>query len=97
MMKDTMSKFNIKNRVAIITGGAGLLGIQHARAIADAGGIPILWDINDGKCSNAASMIANDYGVSSFGMPVDITNYDNIMDSFNNVLNKSADVAIYDK
>ena len=30
----------------LITGGAGLLGVQHAEAIAEVGGIPILWDIN---------------------------------------------------
>jgi NAD(P)-dependent dehydrogenase (short-subunit alcohol dehydrogenase family) len=42
-----MSKeaFDLSGRVAIITGGAGLLGIAHARAIHDAGGIPVLLDI----------------------------------------------------
>ncbi len=37
--------FDITGRVAIITGGTGLLGQQHAQAIAGAGGIPILADI----------------------------------------------------
>ena len=41
------TKFSLKNKVAVITGGAGLLGVQHAKAIAEAGGIPILWDINN--------------------------------------------------
>jgi NAD(P)-dependent dehydrogenase (short-subunit alcohol dehydrogenase family) len=46
-MKNSLKKFSLKNRVAIITGGAGLLGVQHAEAIAEAGGIPVLWDINN--------------------------------------------------
>lgn len=37
--------FELSGRVAIITGGAGLLGISHARAIHSAGGIPVLLDI----------------------------------------------------
>ena len=48
-------KFSLRGRVAIITGGAGLLGIQHAEAIAEAGGIPILWDINAEASSKEAS------------------------------------------
>jgi len=36
--------FDLTGRVAIITGGAGLLGRQHAEAIAAFGGIPIILD-----------------------------------------------------
>jgi NAD(P)-dependent dehydrogenase (short-subunit alcohol dehydrogenase family) len=39
------SQFDLSGRVAIITGGAGLLGLSHARAIHAAGGIPILLDV----------------------------------------------------
>jgi len=38
------SPFDLTDRVAVITGGGGLLGRQHAAAIASAGGIPVLWD-----------------------------------------------------
>jgi len=41
-----VEKFKLNNKVAIITGGAGLLGIQHAEAVAEAGGLPILVDID---------------------------------------------------
>lgn len=37
--------FDLTGRVALITGGAGLLGVSHARAIHQAGGIPILLDV----------------------------------------------------
>jgi NAD(P)-dependent dehydrogenase (short-subunit alcohol dehydrogenase family) len=44
--------FDLTGKVAIITGGAGLLGQQHAQAISDAGGTPILWDIVKPKGHN---------------------------------------------
>lgn len=37
--------FDLSGRVAVITGGMGLLGLSHARAIHGAGGIPVLLDI----------------------------------------------------
>lgn len=41
----TTDPFDISGRIAIITGGTGLLGISHARAIHEIGGIPVLLDI----------------------------------------------------
>lgn len=70
---DTLQKFRLDQRVAIITGGAGLLGLQHARAIADAGGIPILWDINGPAAIAQAQGIKERYPVDCQGLEVDIT------------------------
>ena len=36
-----MDNFNLKEKIVIITGGAGLLGEKHAEAVAEIGGIPI--------------------------------------------------------
>jgi NAD(P)-dependent dehydrogenase (short-subunit alcohol dehydrogenase family) len=41
-----LDKFKIQNKVCVITGGGGLLGFQHARAILEGGGIPVLLDIS---------------------------------------------------
>ncbi len=45
MNKEMMERFSLKDRVIVITGGAGLLGKKHAEAVAEAGGIPVLLDI----------------------------------------------------
>jgi len=86
-MKNSLKKFSLENRVAIITGGAGLLGVQHAEAIAEAGGIPVLWDINK-DVSKVAAKISRDYKVPSLGMIVDITNHESIEKIFYQVLDK---------
>ena len=49
MKKKLKNIFEIKNKVVVITGAAGLLGKMHAEAVAAYGGIPILIDINSKK------------------------------------------------
>lgn len=49
--------FNLDNQVAVITGGAGLLGVKHAEAIAEAGGLPILVDIDKERLALAGQSL----------------------------------------
>lgn len=58
---NTMSKFEIINRVIIITGGAGFLGRKHAEAILDGGGIPVLIDISQEKLGRAKEELLKEY------------------------------------
>ena len=48
-MKLFKDRYDITGRVALITGGAGLLGVQHAEAIAEIGGVPVLLDVDEKK------------------------------------------------
>lgn len=68
-----MRQFRLDGRVAVITGGAGLLGVQHASAIAEAGGVPVLWDIDEGAAIHQAEQIAREYAVRATGMRIDVT------------------------
>lgn len=68
------SSFDLEGRVAIITGGAGLLGMEHAAAIAEAGGLPVLWDLDFARAQDAAAAITKQWGGRCYGVAVDITN-----------------------
>lgn len=46
---NTLDKFNLKKEIAIITGGAGLLGRYHARALLDASCRVIITDVDENK------------------------------------------------
>ena len=41
-----MKRFNLENRVSIITGGGGLLGFQHAQALVEVNSRIVLIDTN---------------------------------------------------
>ena len=47
-----MSKFNLYGKLAVITGGAGLLGVQHTLAILENRGSVVIIDINKKKMSD---------------------------------------------
>ncbi|NQV47711.1 MAG: SDR family oxidoreductase [Rhodospirillaceae bacterium] len=52
--------FDLTGRVAVITGGAGLLGVKHAEAVSEAGGIPVLVDIDGDGALSAAGKLGGD-------------------------------------
>ncbi len=49
--------FDLTGRVALITGGAGLLGIEHARALGSQGAQIILADIRETECREAVKKL----------------------------------------
>tara|TARA_B100000315_G_scaffold1500_1_gene1358 strand:- start:1836 stop:2669 length:834 start_codon:yes stop_codon:yes gene_type:complete len=78
--------FDLQNRVAIITGGAGLLGVKHAEAIADIGGIPVLLDVDEKKATIQTKRIARSYKVRSECYKCDITKFQEVYSVFTQVL-----------
>jgi NAD(P)-dependent dehydrogenase (short-subunit alcohol dehydrogenase family) len=73
------SLFDLSEQVAVITGGAGLLGGHHADAIAEMGGIPVLVDLDGEQAQARASEIAKTYGVRAIGVAADITQADAVL------------------
>lgn len=65
--------FSLASRVAVVTGGAGLLGFKHCEIIAAAGGVPVLLDLDLKKINDHVTDLTNRFGVNAFGMKVDIT------------------------
>jgi len=70
--------FGLSGRVAIITGGAGLLGVRHAEAIAAAGGIPVIADIRGTEATAAAERLSQALGAQAMGGHCDVTDANSI-------------------
>jgi NAD(P)-dependent dehydrogenase (short-subunit alcohol dehydrogenase family) len=73
------SLFDITGRVAVITGGAGLLGEQHARVIAGAGGVPVLLDLDGDRAAKIALGLSEEFGVPATGVAANIVAHSDLM------------------
>jgi len=65
--------FDLRERVAIITGGAGLLGYHHAAILASAGARVVLLDLPGANPGVRARQLMDEYGSESLGLTTDIT------------------------
>jgi len=92
--KSVKQSFDLTGKVAVITGGAGLLGEKHAEAIAEFGGIPILLDIDEKAGTKKASRISNEYQVDCEFMLCDITDESQILSVRDSLLNKFGHIDI---
>ena len=70
--------FDLTGRVAVITGGAGLLGVQHADAVARGGGVPILVDVRGEPAAARAGELSSRWGVPALGLAADVTRPEDI-------------------
>lgn len=71
-MRDWKQLFDLTDRVAIITGGAGLLGSKHAEIIAAAGGSPVLIDLAVADPRGRAEALSERARVPALGLVGDI-------------------------
>jgi NAD(P)-dependent dehydrogenase (short-subunit alcohol dehydrogenase family) len=64
--------FDLTGKVAIVTGGAGLLASEHAIALSMHGAIVVLADFNKEKCDAAVEILKQD-GVNASAKYCDVT------------------------
>jgi NAD(P)-dependent dehydrogenase (short-subunit alcohol dehydrogenase family) len=93
-MENTKDLFNLAGRVAVITGGTGLLGQQHAEAIARAGGIPVLADIRVNDMDQHSQDWKERFGEQACAIQTDITDLGSVKNLLAAVLDRFGRVDI---
>lgn len=78
-------RFDLTGHVVAITGGAGLLGVQHGAAVLEAGGTPVLLDLDGGAAERAAGELGGD----AFGLAADVTSEDSLKTALDGILERA--------
>jgi NAD(P)-dependent dehydrogenase (short-subunit alcohol dehydrogenase family) len=94
MAKSIKEMFDLAGRTAVITGGAGLLGVKHAEAVAMAGATPVLVDIAGDAAEERARQIRDRHGVPALGLACDITRPSDLQSLLRRVLDETGRIDI---
>jgi NAD(P)-dependent dehydrogenase (short-subunit alcohol dehydrogenase family) len=78
-------KFDLTGRVAVVTGGVGLLGAEFCRTLAEAGAAVSIVDLN-ASASQAVADSLTSSGYKALALPTDITRPDSVNGAVENVL-----------
>ena len=82
----TMNNFDLKNKTAVITGGAQGFGLNIAKKFLISGAKVNIWDIDRKQLNKAIKKLNNSN--LSFNV-VDVTNYSNVVRAVNKITKKS--------
>lgn len=80
--------FDLTGRVAIVTGGAGLLGYQHGAILAAAGANVVLLDLRAANPQLRAEQLIASYGRECLGLAVDITSEASLLEARDAIITK---------
>jgi len=81
-MNEVQKLFDLTNRVAIVTGGAGFLGQQFSEALSESGANVVVADIDQAAAADCAEKLSNKHN-SALGVGLDVTDtasIQNLMD-----------------
>ena len=81
-----MHQFNLKNRTAIITGGAQGFGLDIAKRFLKSGAKAIIWDIDEDELKKAINEVDNPNLLYNI---VDVSNFKNVKETIDEIAKSS--------
>jgi hypothetical protein len=91
----SLPKFDLSGKSALITGGAGLLGKEHAIALLEVGANIVLWDVNKENLMRVTNELTKDFSEQSVKMSVvDISKEEEVNNAFKELELKGIAISI---
>ncbi len=87
-------KFQLKNKVAVVTGGAGLIGTAICHALSEAGARVYIGEVDRVKGEEVASKILKNGLLAEF-VELDITSESSIKDAISRIIQKDNKIDIW--
>ena len=87
-------KFQLENKIAVITGGAGLIGTAICHALSEAGAKVYIGEIDRGRAEDVCREIKAK-GFHAEFIELDITSEHSIKDAISKVIEKNSKIDIW--
>ena len=65
-----LERYSLSGKTALITGGVGLLGMQHAAAILEVGGKVVITDLKESDLTKTKKQLVRDYDSEKIHLPL---------------------------
>ena len=90
-----LNKFDLSSRTALITGGAGMLGIEHASALLEINADVVITDICKNSLDQAKELLSEDYNSSKIITKLmDVSSLEDITKVHDDLIKEGAHVDI---
>jgi NAD(P)-dependent dehydrogenase (short-subunit alcohol dehydrogenase family) len=89
-----MNELNLKNKVAVITGGAGIICSTMAKSLASQGVITVILDLNKDAAVAVANEIENESGTPSMGVSASVLDKSSLVAAKKEIHNRFGPVDI---
>ncbi|MEX1257200.1 MAG: SDR family oxidoreductase [Gemmatimonadota bacterium] len=76
----------MKERVVVVTGGAGMLGTEYCRVLGKAGAHPVVADVDGEAAARLAMSVSRETGVRAKGVQVDVSEKESVQRMVGEVL-----------
>jgi NAD(P)-dependent dehydrogenase (short-subunit alcohol dehydrogenase family) len=93
-VSSTPEAFSLRGKVALVTGGAGILGRHFCRALSEAGAKVCIVDLDSEVCARLSDQISSSTGNESFGIACDITHPEKVEELVAQVITKFGSIDI---
>jgi NAD(P)-dependent dehydrogenase (short-subunit alcohol dehydrogenase family) len=90
----TTDAFSLRGKVALVTGGAGILGRYFCQALSEAGAKVCIVDLDGEVCSRLSDEISSRTGNESVGIACDITHPERVADLVTQIVSKFGSIDI---
>jgi NAD(P)-dependent dehydrogenase (short-subunit alcohol dehydrogenase family) len=89
-----MNELNIKDKIAIITGGAGIICSTMARSLAAHGVRTVILDLNKKAATDVALQIEKEFNIASIGVSADVLDRGSLEEALKTIHQKLGTVDI---
>lgn len=83
-----MNNLNLQDKVAVITGGAGIICSVMARSLASGGAKTVILDLNIDAARSVASEIEKEFGVASLGVSASVLDKESLKKASDEILER---------